>query len=100
MFHMLTYYLNMLFRNYIFQSLIYILATLVITLTIYENVNIGHFYWTRISIFIAISINAICDIVYYLKLFFKKKERPAILMTIDFIIKVIYIFSFSIFCFI
>lgn len=90
----------MIFQNYIFQSLIYVLAALFLLLTIDKNFNINNFYWTKISIFVIMGINAFLCVAYYLKLFFSKKEKPTILMTIDFFIKVVYIISFSIFCFI
>lgn len=88
----------MKYQNYIFQSLIYLLATIFILLTIGKDANLTDFYWTRITVFIVMTANALLGIIYYSRVLIKKKEKPTIMMTIDFLAKAIYIVSFIIFC--
>lgn len=88
----------MKYQNYIFQSLIYLLATIFILLTIGKDANLTDFYWTRITVFVVMTVNALLGIIYYSRVLIKKKEKPTIMMTIDFLAKVIYIVSFAIFC--
>lgn len=88
----------MKYQNYIFQSLIYLLATIFILLTIGKDANLTDFYWTRITVFIVMTANALLGIIYYLRVLIKKKEKPTIWTTVDFLTKVVYIVSFIIFC--
>lgn len=88
----------MKYQNYIFQSLMYLLATIFILLTIGKDANLTDFYWTRITVFIVMTVNALLGIIYYLRVLIKKKEKPTIWTTVDFLTKVVYIVSFIIFC--
>lgn len=53
----------MKYQNYIFQSLIYLLATIFILLTIGKDANLTDFYWTRITVFIVMTVNALLGII-------------------------------------
>lgn len=53
----------MKYQNYIFQSLMYLLATIFILLTIGKDANLTDFYWTRITVFIVMTANALLGII-------------------------------------
>lgn len=53
----------MKYQNYIFQSLIYLLATIFILLTIGKDANLTDFYWTRITVFVVMTVNALLGII-------------------------------------
>lgn len=53
----------MKYQNYIFQSLMYLLATIFILLTIGKDANLTDFYWTRITVFIVMTVNALLGII-------------------------------------
>lgn len=53
----------MKYQNYIFQSLIYLFATIFILLTIGKDANLTDFYWTRITVFIVMTANALLGII-------------------------------------
>lgn len=53
----------MKYQNCIFQSLMYLLATIFILLTIGKDANLTDFYWTRITVFIVMTVNALLGII-------------------------------------